>query len=50
MQALLRRGKGMLAVARDVGVGSGTVQRVARESRPLALSTAQVKPHESSVM
>jgi DNA invertase Pin-like site-specific DNA recombinase len=27
----LRAGKGMLAVAKDVGVGSGTVQRIARE-------------------
>jgi DNA invertase Pin-like site-specific DNA recombinase len=31
IQALLKGGKGMLAIARDVGVGSGTVQRVARE-------------------
>jgi DNA invertase Pin-like site-specific DNA recombinase len=31
IQTLLRTGKGMLAVARVVGVGSGTVQRVARE-------------------
>jgi len=37
IQGLLRAGKGMLAIAKDVGVGSGTVQRVAREmqaSRP----------------
>jgi DNA invertase Pin-like site-specific DNA recombinase len=27
----LRAGKGMLAVAKECGVGSGTVQRVARE-------------------
>ena len=33
IQALLQAGKGMLAVAKDVGVGSGTVQRVAREMR-----------------
>jgi DNA invertase Pin-like site-specific DNA recombinase len=33
IQALLRAGKGMLAVAKDVGVGSGTVQRVAREMK-----------------
>jgi DNA invertase Pin-like site-specific DNA recombinase len=33
IQALLRGGKGMLAVAKDVGVGSGTVQRVAREMK-----------------
>jgi DNA invertase Pin-like site-specific DNA recombinase len=33
IQTLLRTGKGMLAIAKDVGVGSGTVQRVAREMR-----------------
>ena len=33
IKTLLRAGKGMLAVARDVGVGSGTVQRVAREMK-----------------
>jgi DNA invertase Pin-like site-specific DNA recombinase len=31
IQGQLRAGKGMLAVAKDVGVGSGTVQRIARE-------------------
>jgi DNA invertase Pin-like site-specific DNA recombinase len=34
----LRGGKGMLAIAKDVGVGSGTVQRIKREmeeGRPL---------------
>jgi DNA invertase Pin-like site-specific DNA recombinase len=31
IQSQLRAGKGMLAVAKDCGVGSGTVQRVARE-------------------
>jgi len=31
IQSHLRAGKGMLAVAKDVGVGSGTVQRIARE-------------------
>ena len=31
IQSQLRAGKGMLAVAKDVGVGSGTVQRIARE-------------------
>jgi DNA invertase Pin-like site-specific DNA recombinase len=31
IQSQLRTGKGMLAVAKDVGVGSGTVQRIARE-------------------
>jgi DNA invertase Pin-like site-specific DNA recombinase len=38
IQSQLRAGKGMLAVARDIGVGTGTVQRIAREmakvSRP----------------
>jgi DNA invertase Pin-like site-specific DNA recombinase len=33
IQSQLQAGKGMLAVARDVGVGSGTVQRVSREMR-----------------
>ena len=31
IQSQLRAGKGMLAVAKDIGVGSGTVQRIARE-------------------
>jgi DNA invertase Pin-like site-specific DNA recombinase len=31
IQSQLRAGKGMLAVAKDVGVGSGTVQRIAKE-------------------
>jgi DNA invertase Pin-like site-specific DNA recombinase len=31
IQSQLRAGKGMLAVARDVGVGTGTVQRIAHE-------------------
>jgi DNA invertase Pin-like site-specific DNA recombinase len=38
IQSHLRTGKGMLAVARECGVGTGTVQRIAREmgkvSRP----------------
>jgi hypothetical protein len=38
IQTQLRAGKGMLAVARECGVGTGTVQRIAREmaevSRP----------------
>jgi len=38
IQNQLRAGKGMLSIAKDVGVGSGTVQRIAREmaeaSRP----------------
>jgi DNA invertase Pin-like site-specific DNA recombinase len=33
IQSQLRAGKGMLAIAKDVGVGSGTVQRVAREMK-----------------
>jgi hypothetical protein len=32
IQAQLRAGKGILKVAREVGVGTGTVQRIARES------------------
>jgi len=31
IQSQLRAGKGMLAVARECGVGTGTVQRIARE-------------------
>jgi hypothetical protein len=31
IQSQLRTGKGMLAIARDVGVGSGTIQRIAKE-------------------
>jgi DNA invertase Pin-like site-specific DNA recombinase len=33
VQAQLRAGKGILKVAREVGVGTGTVQRIAREMR-----------------
>jgi DNA invertase Pin-like site-specific DNA recombinase len=33
IQSLLKAGKGMLAIANDVGVGSGTVQRINREMR-----------------
>ena len=38
IQSQLRAGKGMLAIAKEVGVGSGTVQRINREmeeDRPL---------------
>ena len=31
IQSQLRAGKGMLAIAKEVGVGSGTVQRINRE-------------------
>ena len=31
IQSQLRAGKGMLAIAKDLGVGGGTVQRIARE-------------------
>lgn len=34
IQAQLRTGKGIIKVAREVGVGTGTVQRVASEMRP----------------
>jgi DNA invertase Pin-like site-specific DNA recombinase len=33
IQGLLRTKKGMLAIAKECGVGSGTVQRIAREMR-----------------
>jgi DNA invertase Pin-like site-specific DNA recombinase len=33
IQGLLRAKKGMLAIAKELGVGSGTVQRIAREMR-----------------
>ena len=32
IQGQLHVGKGILAIAKDVGVGSGTVQRIKRES------------------
>ena len=34
IQGHLRAGKGMLAVAREIGVGTGTVHRIAREMAP----------------
>src|SRR6516162_7033830 len=34
IQAHLRGGKGILRVAREIGVGTGTVQRIKAESRP----------------
>jgi len=43
IQNQLRAGKGMLAIAKEVGVGSGTVQRIKREmaeGRPLGVSAA----------
>jgi len=44
IQNQLRAGKGMLSIAKDVGVGSGTVQRIAREmaeaSRPFDANVA----------
>jgi DNA invertase Pin-like site-specific DNA recombinase len=44
IQNQLRAGKGMLSIAKDVGVGSGTVQRIAREmaeaSRPFDANAA----------
>jgi DNA invertase Pin-like site-specific DNA recombinase len=33
IQGQLRAGKGMLAIARDLGAGTGTVQRIAREMK-----------------
>jgi DNA invertase Pin-like site-specific DNA recombinase len=39
IQAQLRAGKGILKVAREVGVGTGTVQRIAREiKRPFEVA------------
>lgn len=46
IQGLLRTKKGMLAIAKECGVGTGTVQRIAREVAPIALSTTQAPPHE----
>ena len=40
IQSQLRAGKGMLAIARECKVGTGTVQRIAREMEAAALSTA----------
>jgi DNA invertase Pin-like site-specific DNA recombinase len=40
IQTQLRTGKGILKVARECGVGSGTVQRIARELGPFAASAA----------
>jgi hypothetical protein len=34
IQTQLRAGKGILKVAREIGVGTGTVQRIARELGP----------------
>jgi DNA invertase Pin-like site-specific DNA recombinase len=33
IQGQLRAGKGMLAIAKDLGAGTGTVQRIAREMK-----------------
>ncbi len=40
IQAQLRGGKGILKVARECGVGTGTVQRIARELGPFVASEA----------
>ena len=48
IQNQLRAGKGMLKVAAECGVGSGTVQRIAREMG-LALSKAQARPREAAI-
>ena len=41
IQAQLRTGKGMLKVARECGVGSGTVQRIKQEMQgPFAVAAA----------
>jgi DNA invertase Pin-like site-specific DNA recombinase len=40
IQNQLRAGKGMLKIAAECGVGSGTVQRIAREMGPFGVSVA----------
>jgi DNA invertase Pin-like site-specific DNA recombinase len=40
IQTQLRAGKGILKVAREVGVGTGTVQRIARELGPFVEAAA----------
>ena len=40
IQTQLRAGKGILKVARECGVGTGTVQRIARELGPFAAVAA----------
>jgi len=40
IQTQLRAGKGILKVAREVGVGTGTVQRIARELGPFDAAAA----------
>ena len=40
IQAQLRRGKGILATAKELGVGTGTVHRIARAMRPFESAAA----------
>jgi hypothetical protein len=40
IQSQLRAGKGILKVARELGLGTSTVQRVAREMGPFVESAA----------
>ena len=40
IQTQLRAGKGILKVAREFGVGTGTVQRIARELGPFDAAAA----------
>jgi len=40
IQAQLRAGKGILATAKELGVGTGTVHRIARAIRPFASAAA----------
>ena len=40
VQAQLRAGKGIIKVAREIGIGTGTVQRIARELGPFADAAA----------
>ena len=39
IQTQLRAGKGILKVAREIGVGTGTVQRIARELGPFDVAS-----------
>jgi DNA invertase Pin-like site-specific DNA recombinase len=40
IQSHLRAGKGILKVARELGLGTSTVQRVAREMGPFGVAAA----------
>jgi hypothetical protein len=48
VQAQLRR-KGILTTAKELGVGTGTMQRIARECGLIALSMASARPAQRRV-